>query len=84
MSMEWAREKAAQAWCGERTRFKEMDGDLCEEFAKILDAETRKPLLGNATTRELIGEIAARIDVLGELDYKTTETDEEYRARKKM
>jgi len=30
-----------------------------------------KPNLGCATTRELLNEITARIDVLGELDYKT-------------
>ena len=34
-----------------------------------------KPLLGCATTRELIEEIKARIEVDGNLDYKTIDRD---------
>src|SRR3990167_9548438 len=33
----WAREKAAQAWCKESTKHKEMDVELAEAFAEILD-----------------------------------------------
>lgn len=32
-----------------------------------------KPKLGLATTRELLNELTARIDVLGQLDYRTTD-----------
>mgnify|MGYP001618068886 CR=1 FL=1 len=63
-----AREKAAQAWCEESTKNKVMDPDLAEAFARILNEVWSKPWLGNATTRELIAEISARVD----LDYSTT------------
>lgn len=34
-----SREKAAQAWCRETTKYKAMDVELAEAFAEILDAE---------------------------------------------
>lgn len=34
-----SREKAAQAWCAETTKYKAMDVDLAEAFAEILDAD---------------------------------------------
>lgn len=34
--MQLARQKAAQAWCSEKTRKKVMDTDLAESFAIIL------------------------------------------------
>jgi hypothetical protein len=65
--MAFARGKAAQAWCGDKTRYTEMDSDLAEEFAKILVEEMYAPHLGCATTEELLSEVAARVD----LDYAT-------------
>lgn len=37
MASELARERAAQAWCGEKTKDREMDVELAEAFADILD-----------------------------------------------
>ena len=62
-------ERAAQAWCTPKTESKEMDTELAYAFAEILDEIWGKPWLGNATTRELLDEIRARVD----LDYKTVE-----------
>ena len=62
-------EKAAQAWCRPQTKSKEMDGDLARAFADILEEVWSKPWLGNATTKELLDEIAARVD----LNYKTVD-----------
>ena len=63
-------EKAAQAWCAEETKHLVMDVKLCMEFAKILDGVWSKPWLGNATTKELISELAARLTDT-QLKYKT-------------
>ena len=68
MASELARQKAAQAWCTEKTSRTEMDVDLCEAFAEILDEIWSQPWLGNATTGELIEELKARVD----LEYKTS------------
>jgi hypothetical protein len=70
MSIELSREKAAQAWCKEKTKGKVMDPDLCEAFAKILEDVWSKPWLGNATTGELIEELKARIE---DLNYRTVD-----------
>ena len=67
-----ALERAAQAWCTDKTSHIEMDTDLVTAFAEILDEVWSKPWLGNATTRELIEELSARSD----LDYKTTTGDD--------
>ncbi len=69
--MVFAREKAAQAWCGETTKGKTMDVELAEEFAKILVVQMYEPKLGCATTRELIEEVKTRIEMDGNLDYRT-------------
>ena len=60
--------KAAQAWCMPYTSNKVMDEELATAFAEILDDIWSKPWLGNATTKELLDEIAARC---GDLNYKT-------------
>ena len=65
--MRFAREKAAQAWCDPTTSDREMDVALAEAFAKILVEEMYAPHLGCATTREILTEISARVD----LEYKT-------------
>ena len=69
--MVFAREKAAQLWCEEKTRHKIMDVELAEEFAKILVVQMYEPKLGCATTEELIEEIRTRIEMDGKLDYRT-------------
>lgn len=69
MASQLSREKAAQAWCTPKTEKKVMDTELAEAFADILDEIWSKPWLGNATTRELLDEVKARVD----LDYKTVE-----------
>ncbi len=45
MASEFARQKAAQAWCKPSTGFKVMDTILCEAFAEIIDEvmEETKP-----------------------------------------
>ena len=73
--MGFARQLAANAWCGEKTKDKTMDADLAEEFAKILVVEMYRPHLGCATTGEMLQEIKTRIEVSGQLDYKTMDSD---------
>jgi hypothetical protein len=74
---------ATSAWTKPKTEKIEMDTRLAEEFAFILYEEIKKPNLGNATTGELIDEIASRlgIPIIAEvmkhnfkdkLNYKTT------------
>ena len=58
---------ATEAWTKEDTRNIPMDVRIAAELVKIFDRELSKPNLGNATTRQLLEEIAARSD----LDYKT-------------
>ena len=46
------------------------------EAGYIREVETDdEPLLGLATTRQLLQELEARIDLLGELDYRTVDGD---------
>jgi len=65
-------EKAAGAWCTPTTSHIEMNTDLAYAFAKIIEDIWSKPWLGNATTKELLDEIAARVD----LNYKTVEDEQ--------
>jgi hypothetical protein len=60
MATELSLGKAAQAWCKDKTSHKEMDADLAEAFAEILDEIWSQPWLGNATTQELVDELHAR------------------------
>jgi hypothetical protein len=69
--MIFARQRAAQAWCCEKTKHLVMDTDLAESFANILVIEMYRPNLGCATTKELLEEIEARVD----LNYKTIDQD---------
>ena len=73
MPINLARQKAAQAWCTPETEKKEMDVELAEAFANILNDVWSKPWLGNATTGEIIDELRARCEVNGTLGYKTVE-----------
>jgi hypothetical protein len=45
-----------------------------ESSLKILNLREKKPLLGLATTRELIDELKARIEIDGKLDYRTVDS----------
>lgn len=69
MASSCANERAAQAWCTPYTSGIPMDVVLAEAFAEILDSIWSQPWLGNATTRELLEEVAARVD----LDYRTVD-----------
>jgi len=60
-------EKAAQVWCRPECSDIPMDSRLALAFAEVLDEIWNKPWLGNATTKQLLDEVAARVD----LDYKT-------------
>ena len=62
MATELAIQKAAQAWCKETTSHKEMDSELAEAFAEIIDDIWCQAWLGNATTGELLDEIRCRVD----------------------
>ena len=70
MATELALQKAASAWRKPETEKIVMIPDLAEAFAGILDDIWNQAWLGNATTRELIEEIKARIEVGGDLDYR--------------
>jgi len=67
-----AKEKAAQAWCQPSTQHLEMIPELAEVFAEVLDEVWSKPWLKNATTRELLDELEARIKLDDNLENKNT------------
>ena len=73
MSISLAREKAVQAWCKETTKHKEMDVELAEAFAEILDEIWSKPWLGNATTGEMLQELTSRAEIHGYSTYRTVD-----------
>ena len=70
--LEFARQRAAQAWCKDSTSHIVVDPKLAEAFAYILVEEMYTPKLGCASTRELLDEISARFD---NLDYRTIDND---------
>lgn len=72
MTTQLAREKAAQAWGKPTTKDIVMNTALAEAFAEILDEIWSQPWLGNATTRELLQELTARLETSDLLDYRTT------------
>lgn len=61
--MEFARQRAALAWCQPGTKKLPMDPALAEEFAELLVGPMYEPHLGCATTRMLLDELAARSDL---------------------
>lgn len=75
MASEFALQRSAQAWTTPETSNTVMDTALAKAFADILDDETSKPLLGNATTGELLDELRARAEVGGVLNYRTVDGD---------
>lgn len=68
MASQLARNKAGEAWTKPTTKNMDMNPDLAEAFAEILDEVLSKPWLGNATTRTLLEEIKVRIEIDGNLD----------------
>ena len=62
-----AQETAARAWCKTTTKHIEMNPELANAFAEIIDEIWSKPWLGNATTGELLDEVKARVNC----SYKT-------------
>ena len=74
MASTLSRERAAQAWCKPTTSKKEMDAELAEAFAEILDEIWSKPWLGNATNNELFEELKVRAE-MGNTDpnYRTVD-----------
>ena len=73
MATNLALQKAAQAWCKETTSHKEMDVELAEAFADILDEIWSKPWLGNATTGEMLEELKTRAEIHGYSGYRTVD-----------
>lgn len=71
MATSLSRERAAQAWCRETTKHKEMDVELAEAFAEILDEIWSQPWLGNASTGEMLEELKARAEINGYSEYRT-------------
>lgn len=67
--MDLATSLAAQVWCRPETSSKVMDPVLCQAFAEVLREVLTQPWLGNATTKQLLDEVAARVD----LDYRTVD-----------
>jgi len=67
MPSQLCRQTAAQAWCKPTTSHIQMDSNLAEAFAEILEEIWSQPWLGNATTGQLLDEIRARVDC----NYKT-------------
>ena len=61
MATQSAMEKAAQCWCKESTKHIQMNVPLAEAFAETLDEIWSQPWLGNATTKELLAELTARL-----------------------
>lgn len=54
--------------------------DIERALLDTIEETSSKPWLGNATTRELFEELMARVGT-ADLEYKTTETDEERKKR---
>lgn len=76
MASSLARQHVALAWCQPTTCHTEMDVDLAEAFAEILDEIWSKPWLGNATTKELLEELQVRAEVGGYADYRTVDGED--------
>jgi hypothetical protein len=74
MASSFAREIASRAWGTEKTSKMVFDVDLAEAFADIIDELTNKPWLGNATNKDIIEELSARVTI-GSInpDYKTND-----------
>ena len=78
MIMEEIQGAVARGWCSPRNEKKVMDVDLATaismEVMKLFIAN-KEPKLGCATTGQLLAEIKARIEMNGQLDYRTIDID---------
>lgn len=75
MPSEKAIHLAAQAWCTEATSHIVMDVALATAFAEIIDRYSiDDPLLGLATTAQLIDELKARAVIGGYDQYRTVDS----------
>ena len=65
----------ARGWCSEKNSHKTMDSDLATAIASEIERLLRTdqyPRLGCATTREMLDEIANRIEIHSDLmEYRT-------------
>jgi len=61
----------ARGWCWPINSHKTMDVELAHAITEEIWQADWTPNLGCATTRELLDEIRARIEIDGKLDYKT-------------
>ena len=77
MSLELARQVAAQAWCTDQTKHIVMVPKLAFAFADILELVWNKPWLGNATPAQLLGELHSRIGTSCDIDSKSVLRDQE-------
>lgn len=79
MKMEEIQGAVARGWGSSKNEKKVMDVDLATAISievKKLFVAYKEPKLGCATTRQLLAEIKARIDLDGKLDYRTIDIDE--------
>ncbi len=90
MSMETAMQRAAAAWCGEKTKHKVMDPELAMEFARILQKEVNGSLLRERVMRSKLlsteGVRAAKAyeKLTGESLYKWVELDAKEKANERQ
>lgn len=76
MKMEEIQGAVARGWGSSKNEKKVMDVDLATAISvevKKLFVANKEPKLGCATTRQLLAEIKARIEIDGKLDYRTIE-----------
>lgn len=64
----------ARGWCSEKNSSKTMDTDLAMAITEEILKIDNKPNLGCATTRELLEEVKTRIEINGQLDYRTIDS----------
>ncbi|KKN17279.1 hypothetical protein LCGC14_0967580 [marine sediment metagenome] len=62
----------ARGWCQDKNSGKTMDSDLAMAITEeVLAIGPDRPFLGLATTGMLLGELKARAEVDGSIDYRT-------------
>jgi len=67
----------AQGWTTDKNKSKEMDVALAMAIVANVErvlALDQQPQLGCATTRELLAELSARVEISGNLDYRTIDS----------
>lgn len=76
MSIEEIRGAVARGWCRPNTEDRVMDAELAEAISQEVSLADTEPNLGCATTKQLIDELAARVEV-GNIDgnYRTYTPD---------